>query len=157
MREIFAPSKNTMQDSTLPSAAEGLIRRGAGLYVVERKGQISARDRFFLEPGRAILWALLTIKDIMPVSARQASIKTFSTTMRSDLATEFRFPMQSEFVLVNYVAEQDIDYLKDYLSDEEFIQAKDYGVQLVGLYQASISTPLVAARYIQTLDFNGIV
>lgn len=145
-----------MQGRSLPIEGQAVLRQGQPLYVVERKGQISARDRFFLEPGRAILWALLTIKDIAPVSVRQANIKTFSTTMKSQLADQFRFPMQTEFVLVNYVAEQDIDYVKEYLSDEDFIQAKDYGFQLVGLYQATTRTPLVAARYVQTLDIGGM-
>lgn len=140
-----------------PKADQGVLRAGSQLYIVERKGQISARDRFFLEPGRAILWGLLTIKDIAPISVRGANIKTFSTTMKSIIADEFRFPMQNEFVLVNYVADEDIEYVKEYLSDEDFINAKDYGDQLTGLYRATTRTPLVAARYIQTLDFGGML
>ena len=146
-----------MQTATLPIEGQATLRKGQNLYIVERKGQISARDRFFLEPGRAILWALLSIKDIAPVSIRSGNIKTFSTTTKSDLSSDFRFPLQNEFVLVNYVAERDIEYITEYLSDDEFINAKDYGVQLAALYRASVNTPLVAARYIQTIELDGVL
>jgi hypothetical protein len=143
-----------MKNQRIIPEGQSVLRAGQALYIVERKGQISARDRFFLDPGRAILWALLSIKDIAPISVREGTIKIFSTTVRSDLATNFRFPMQNEFVLVNYVATEDIDYVDEYLSDEEFIYAKDVGFQLVGLYRVRINTPLISARYVQTIEIG---
>jgi hypothetical protein len=150
---IYKNKKTVHMQAPLPED-QGVIRTSQALYIVERKGQISARDKFFLDPGRAILWALLSIKDIAPLSVREGNIQVFSTTTRSELATDFRFPLQNEFILVNYYAKEDIDYVVEYFSDDDFIEARDIGFQLVGLYRAVINTPLIAARYVQTIEVN---
>lgn len=105
------------------------------LYQIRRKGD-PMPDRFFDNPGKALLWGLFTVPELAPIPSDGVDLETFYKTSTSSIVREVRFPLQSAYVLSEYTATTPFQYAAAAgVTDELFATAQQKGVSFNAYYE----------------------
>lgn len=94
-----------------------VLKAGESLYALRPKSQSQNIDKAFQKSGQALLWGLLTLPNIQPISGFDDA--DTSKTVPGKMHPEYRYPNHDEFRLVKIEIKEDTKFLVSRVTDDD--------------------------------------
>jgi len=113
------------------------LAAGSRVYVVSDRHRVDEKKRFFLDPSRALLWAVMTEETLRPspLTREENIAQTMATSLHEKLVRKARFPLNSEHVLAELTVPKDVRYINDYVTDAQFAEVESMNRGAVGIFR----------------------